>query len=135
MNNDISIRNWMSACPYVNPSNVSRTGKLEYGIYPDASNTKWRENVLGEVIPAEVQEVNFIFTAKRYYNGARAEYRFFTDIVSWINEQNKRGNFPTIQEGIVKSVVPELSQYVSEPNREEERCEIHIRVSYKPYNT
>lgn len=134
-NNDISVREWMAQCPYVKSQTVAKNGKLEYGIYPGATNTIWRENVLGEKIPSEVQEVEFIFTAKRYYNGANADYSFFSNIVKWIDAQNKLLNFPTINEGIVKSVVPELNQYVSEPNRNEERCQIQIKVTYKPYNS
>lgn len=134
MNNDISVREWMANCPYVSASTVGRNGRLEYGIYPGASNLSYHENVLGERVLNEVQEMSFIFTAKRYYNGANADYSFFSNIVKWIDAQNKAMNFPTINEGTVKSVVPDLNQYVSEPNRGEERCQIQITIGYKAYN-
>lgn len=136
MNNDIHIRNWMANCPYVESSTVSQNGKLEYGIYPSSDELRYHENVLGEKIPNEEQEMDFIFTAKRYYTGADADdYTFFSDIVKWINQQNAKGNFPTINEGNVKSVVPSINQYVSEPNRKEERCQIQIQVIYKLYHS
>ena len=133
-NNDIYVRDWMAKCKYVNPQVVGKNGGLEYGIYPGSMNTIYRENVLGERVPAETQEMIFIFTAKRVY-ALQSDYGFFTNIVKWIDTQNKLLNFPQINEGVVKSIVPEMTQYVSEPNRGEERCQINITIYYKPYNT
>ena len=133
INNDIHVRDWMANCPSVQSSTVSKNGRLEYGIYPNPMTLRFHENVLGEMIPDEIQQMNFIFTAKRYYSGNNASYSFFTDIVKWINTQSQNGNFPQINEGIVKSVVPDLNQYVSEPNRGEERCQIQIKITYKTY--
>ena len=132
-NSDIYVREWMSQCPYLQERAVSANGRLEYGIYPGSANVRYRENVLGDRIPDEVQEMSFIFTAKRTYSRS-ADYGFFTNIVRWIDEQNRRLNFPRINEGIPKSVIPELNQYVSEPNRGEERCQIQITISYKAYS-
>lgn len=132
-NNDMLVRRWMTQCEFVSSLVVSKDGKLEYGIYPSSDSPRWRMNVLGEMMPDEIQEKSFIFTAKRYYT-KKADYAFFTNIVKWISEQNRNGNFPIINEGIVQSVVPDLTQYVSEPNRGEERCEIRIAIQYKPYN-
>ena len=132
-NNDIYVRQWMAQCPYVMASTVGVDGKLEYGIYPGSANLRYRENVLGERVLADVQEMSFVFTAKRMYK-TRAEYSFFTNLVKWIDTQNKLMNFPTINEGIVKHVVPALNQYVSEPGRGEERCQIQITLTYKAFN-
>ena len=133
-NNDIYVRQWMAQCPYLQNSTVGANGKLEYGIYPGSANLSYRENVLGERILTEVQEMSFIFTSKRIY-ARSADYAFFTNIVKWIDAQNKFMNFPTINEGRVISVVPDLNQYVSEPNRNEERCQIQISITYKAYNS
>ena len=132
-NNDMLVRKWMSQCEYLSSFTVSKDGKLEYGIYPSTDSPRWKMNVLGEMMPDVIQEKGFVFTAKRYYT-KKADYAFFTNIVKWISEQNRRGNFPRINDGIVESVVPDLTQYVSEPNRGEERCEIRITLQYKPYN-
>lgn len=129
-NNDIYVRQWMAQCPYLTASVVGRNGSLEYGIYPGAETQRYRENVLGERILDVQQEMSFIFTAKRTYSG-NADYSFFSNIVKWINAQNKALNFPTINGGVVTSVVPEMNQYVSEPNRNEERCQIQITIGYK----
>ena len=133
INNDIHMRNWMANCPSVMASTVAKDGRLEYGIYPSPMNLRFHENVLGEMIPDDIQQMNFMFTAKRYYNGTNANYSFFTDIVKWINQQSRDGNFPQINEGLVKSVVPDLNLYVSEPNRKEERCQIQIKVTYRTF--
>ena len=132
-NNDMLVRKWMSQCEYLSAFNVAKDGRLEHGIYPSTDSPRWRMNVLGEMMPDVIQEKSFIFTAKRYYT-KQADYAFFTNIVKWISEQNRKGNFPRINDGIVESVVPDLTQYVSEPNRGEERCEIRITIQYKPYN-
>ena len=132
-NNDIYVRKWMSQCEYVSAFTVAKDGKLEYGIYPSANSPRYRENVLGEMVLEEIQEMSFVITAKRTYT-RQADYAFFTNIVKWINEQSRKGNVPRINEGIVKSVVPDLTQYVSEPNRNEERCDIRITLTYKPFN-
>lgn len=133
-NNDIYVRAWMAECPFLQADTVGENGKLEYGIYPGAANLSYRENVLGERLLSEVQEIDFIFTAKRIY-ARNADYGFFTNIVKWIDQQNRLMHFPTINEGVVKSVIPDLNQYVSEPNRHEERCQIQITVFYKAYKS
>ena len=104
------------------------------GSSPASANFRYHENVLGERVLDEVQEISFILTAKRTYSGSNADYNFFTNIVKWIDSQNKVLNFPSINEGVVKSVVPELNQYVSEPQRGEERCQIQITITYKAFN-
>lgn len=134
MNNDISVREWMKACPYVQAKNVQRNGSLEYGIFPSRTNYPYRENVLGERIKQERQVLMFIFTAKRMYNSTNADYSFTSNVIRWINEQNDAMNFPSINEGIVKAVAPEVNQYVSEPNRKEERCQIQISLYYQSLN-
>ena len=130
MNSDISVRKWMGNCPYVKTAGRN----LECGIFPASANFRYHENVLGERVLDEVQEISFILTAKRTYSGSNADYNFFTNIVKWIDSQNKVLNFPSINEGVVKSVVPELNQYVSEPQRGEERCQIQITITYKAFN-
>lgn len=135
MNNDILIRDWAARCPYLTSSVVSRNGKLEYGIYPSPVNIRYHENVLGENVPDDIQVTDFILTAKRTYTSQNtSSYVFYQSIIEWINTQNMQRRFPKINEGIVTSVIPTLTQYVSEPNRHEERCQIQIQVTYKRFS-
>ena len=135
MNNDIHVRDWMKNCPYLQNSTVAKDGRLEYGIYPSPVTTSYHENVLGEMVADEIQEMSFVFTAKREYKTDRASlYAFYQNVFNWVEDQNRIGNFPKINEGRVRSVVPQLSQYVSEPNNGNERSELQIRVTYKRNN-
>lgn len=135
MNNDIHVRDWMKACPFVQGETVSEDGRLEYGIYPSPITTRYHENVLGEMVADELQEMSFVFTAKRAYRDDMASrYAFYQNVFNWVEQQNKIGNFPKINEGIVRSVTPQMSQYVSEPNNGNERSELQIQVTYKRNN-
>jgi len=105
---------------------------LEYGIYPSPIQPIYRENVLGELVPDEIQESMFILTAKmQYIDGEVNRYSFYQGVIDWIDEQNRLKHFPILNEGIVRSVNARFSQYVSEPNRAEERSEIQIRFTYR----
>lgn len=134
MNNDILIRDWMKNCPYLTGEVVAQDGKLEYGIYPSPVTIRYHENVLGEHVPNEIQVIDFILTARRMYTTAQTDgYAFYDGIIRWITEQNDRGNFPPLNEGFAKSVIPTLTQYVSEPNKKMERCQIQIEITYKRF--
>ena len=137
MNNDIYVRDWMKQCPYVQDEYARRNGTkmLEYGIYPSVVQPSYHENVLGELVADEIQEARFILTAKMSYKDGEAKrYSFYQNVIDWIEEQNKLHNFPKLNEGRVRSVNARVSQYVSEPNRTEERNEIQIRFTYKRNN-
>lgn len=134
MNNDIYVRDWMAQCPYVQDSFIRRNGgkMLEYGIYPSPVQPNYHENVLGELVADDIQEARFILTAKmQYIDGNAQRYSFFQNVIQWIEEQNKLMKFPRLNEGRVRSVNARIAQYVSEPNRAEERNEIQINFTYK----
>lgn len=133
MNNDIYVRDWMKNCPYVQDKFARNNGvkSLEYGIYPSPVQMSYHENVLGELVADDTQEAMFILTAKMQYLDSNAQrYSFYQNVIDWIEEQNRKGYFPKLNEGRVKSVNARVSQYVSEPNRSEERNEIQIRFTY-----
>lgn len=137
MNNDIYVRDWMAECPHVQITTQHTNGIriLEYGIYPSVVQPRYHENVLGELVANEKQDARFIFTAKMQYTDKRADrYSFYQNIIDWIEEQNKLKHFPRLNEGIVTYCDARISQYVSEPNRTEERNEIQIRFTYKRFN-
>ena len=138
MNNDIYIRDWMSQCPYMQDSYARRNGVklLEYGIYPSAVQPRYHENVLGELVINEIQEARFVLTAKMQYKDGNAQrFSFYQNVIDWIEEQNRDANFPKLNEGIVRTASARFAQYVSEPNRAEERNEIQIRFTYKRFST
>ena len=137
MNNDIYVRDWIANCPSMQNDFARQKGVagLEYGIYPSMVRSRYHENVLGELIADEIQEAMFILTAKMRYKDTNAtRYSFYQDVIDWIEEQNKNANFPRLNEGIVRSVNARLAQYVSEPNKQEERSEVQIRFTYKRFN-
>ena len=137
MNNDIYVRDWMKGCPYVQDNFARKNGvkMLEYGIYPSSVQPRYHENVLGELVVDEIQEASFILTAKMQYKDGNANrYSFNENVINWIDEQNRIRNFPKLNEGVVKSVKSRVFQYVSEPNRAEERNEIQIQFTYKRNN-
>ena len=137
MNNDIYVRDWMAQCPNMQESFAQRRGvkMLEYGIYPSVVQPSYHENVLGELVADDIQEARFILTAKMQYKDKDAKrYSFYQDVIDWIEEQNRKTNFPRLNEGIVKYVSARIAQYVSEPNRAEERNEIQINFKYKRFS-
>ena len=138
MNNDIYVRDWIKQCPCMQDYFARKNGvkMLEYGIYPSIVQPSYHENVLGELVADEIQEARFILTAKmQYKDGDTQRFNFYENVIDWIEEQNKLRKFPRLNEGTVRSVNARVSQYVSEPNRAEERNEIQIRFTYKRYNT
>ena len=135
MNNDIIVRNWVSQCPYVQDSYAVRHGvkKLEYGIYPGEVRTTYRENVLGEMVLDEIQNVVFVLTAEiQYVDGNAERYNFYQNILDWVEEQNRIHNVPNLNNGRVRyATCASPMQYVSEPNNNMERAEIQIRFTIK----
>lgn len=134
VNDDIHVRNWMAECPYVQDKYARKNGVklLEYGIYPSPTTPYYRENVLGELIQDELQDAAFMLTAKmQYLDGNAQRYSFYQNVIDWIAEQNSKHNFPHLNDGVVKAVGAQRSQYVSEPNNNMERNEIQIRFTYR----
>ena len=69
LNNVEQLRNWFRTCPAILDSNRFRIDYLdkdptEYAIYAVPSTMTYRENVLGEEVPADIQTLNFIFASK-----------------------------------------------------------------------
>ena len=56
---------------------------------------------------------------------------FYEEIVSWIIKQNFRGDFPVMDGGIVKSIMPTLTAFISEAGPDSAKYQIQIKVTYK----
>lgn len=134
------LREWFRGCPAILQSNRFRVDylsdkPLEYSLFSVPSNIVYKENVLGEMIPADVQIMNFVFAMKTPY-GAEVKQNmlnlsFFQEVNAWIMEQNAQRNLPVINEGVVRSIVPTLTAHPSEAGSDCAIYQIQIRVTYK----
>ncbi len=134
------LRLWFRSCPALLPGNRFRVDYLaesptEYALYAVPSQIQFHENVLGEEIPNQIQSVNYIFASKESY-GADVEQNlanlgFYDEIVAWIMQQNAARNFPEMNEGQVKSIVPTLTAYPIEIGSGAARYQIQLRITYK----
>lgn len=140
LNNTEQLRKWFRKCPVLQPENRFRVNYLddeatEYAIYSTPSTILYRENVLGEEVPRDIQTLNFIFASKEAY-GADVEQNleslgFYQAVTDWILEKNAARDFPEINEGEVKSIVPTLTPYVVNADADVARYQIQIKMVYK----
>lgn len=140
LNNTDQIRKWFRKCPALSENNRFRVDYLsesptEYAIYASPSTIVYRENVLGEEVPADIQTLNFIFASKESYGADvqtnLANMGFYDDVVLWVLEQNALRNFPTINGGRVKSIVPTLTAFPAEIGNDTAKYQIQLRMTYK----
>lgn len=140
VNNAERLRDWFRTCPVLSRS--SRFGvdylaenPTEYAIYSVPSALAYHENVLGEEVLNDVQTINFIFASKESFGADvvqnLANLGFFEDVTAWILEQNAARNFPQINEGRVRSIVPTLTAYPAETGSDAAKYQIQIRVTYR----
>ena len=140
LNNIDQLRKWFRGCPALSSANrfrVDYLGKspVEYALYSSPSTIAYRENVLGETVPAEVQTLNFIFASKESYGPDveknLANMGFYDDVCSWIQQQNMVQNFPQISGGRVISIVPTLTAFPIEAGSDSARYQIQMRMVYR----
>ena len=134
------LRTWFRSCPALSAGNRFRVDYLaenptEYALYAVPSQINYWQNVLGEEIPSDIQTFNVIFASKESY-GADVEQNlanlgFYDEVVGWIITQNAQRNFPTINEGTVKSIVPTLTAYPIEVGSDTARYQIQLRITYR----
>ena len=140
LSNAEHLRNWFRTCPALAEGNRFRIDYLaenptEYAIYAVPSQINYRENVLGEEVPLPVQTINYIFASKESY-GADVEQNlanlgFYDEVVAWIIEQNTLRNFPELDEGRVKSIVPTLTAYPAQIGSDAAKYQIQLRMTYR----
>lgn len=140
LSNAEHLRNWFRTCPALAEGNRFRVDYLaenptEYALYAVPSQINYRENVLGEEVPLPVQTINYIFASKESY-GADVEQNlanlgFYDEVVAWILVQNMQRNFPAINEGRVKSIVPTLTAYPIEIGSDAARYQIQLKITYR----
>lgn len=135
-----SLRLWLRTCPTI--SNVERfnvdfmgQNPTEYAIYSTPSAINYKRDILGNVYPSSVQELNYIFASIFAYSRDILQnlqnLGFFADIIEWIYAQNAAKNFPEIEEGTVLSIMPTLSPYVFDADSDSGRYQIQLKISYR----
>lgn len=144
MSNEVTniehLRNWLRDCPALSKKNRFRVDYLaesptEYALYSVPTTIAYRENVLGEEVPREIQTLDFIFASKEQYGSDvrqnAANLGFYDSVIGWITKQNSSRNFPEINEGQVKSIVPTLTQYVADADSDSAKYQIQIKMTYR----
>lgn len=140
LNNTEQLRAWFRSCPAILQSNRFRVDYLaesptEYAIYAVPTTINYRENVLGEEIPADIQTLNFIFASKESYGADvqqnLANLGFYDAVVAWVIEQNVIRNFPQISGGKVKSIVPTLTAYLAQAGSDAAKYQIQLKLTYR----
>lgn len=144
MSNEVTniehLRNWLRDCPALSKKNRFRVDYLaesptEYALYSVPTTIAYRENVLGEEVPREIQTLDFIFASKEQYGSDARQNAtnlgFYDSVIGWIIEQNSSRNFPEINEGQIKSIVPTLTQYVADADSDSAKYQIQIKVTYR----
>lgn len=140
MNTTENLRFWMRECPEISNEktfNVDFMGQdpTEYAIYSTPSSINYKRDILGNVYPDPIQEVNYIFASLFSYSMDILQnlqnLGFFSGIINWIYEQNAKKNFPEIEEGTVISIMPTLSPYVFDADSDSARYQIQLKIRYR----
>ena len=139
--NDLkNLRLWLRECPFLpkkNPLRVDFIGdeEEEYSIQQSPSAIQYRENVLGEMVPLERQNLNFSLRFRLPFgqdvNQNIANSGFCQAVCAWIQEKNVKREFPKISEGLVIGLVPSLSPYVAEAGPDSAIYQIQMQITYK----
>lgn len=134
------LRTWFRDCPALAEGSRFRVDYLaenptEYALYAVPSQIKYRENILGEEVPEDIQTINYIFASKESYGPDieqnLANLGFYDAVVLWILSQNEQRNFPTINEGRVRSIVPTLTAYPIQVGSNAAKYQIQLKITYR----
>lgn len=140
LNNTEQLWNWFRACPILQSGSRFRVDYLsenatEYAIFASPSTISYRENVLGEFVPNDIQTLNFIFASKESYGADVSQnlvnMGFYSAVVAWVEEQNATRNFPTISGGKVLSIIPTLTAYPAEVGSDTAKYQIQLKLTYR----
>lgn len=134
------LRTWFRGCPALAEGSRFRVDYLaenptEYALYAVPSQIKYRENILGEEVPEDIQTINYIFASKESYGPDveqnLANLGFYDEVVLWILSQNEQRNFPKINEGRVRSIVPTLTAYPIQVGSNAAKYQIQLKITYR----
>lgn len=140
VNNIENLRTWFRTCPSITSKNrfgVNHIAEkaVEYAIYSVPSTLQYHENVLGERVLNDIQTENYIFASKENY-GADIEQNikvlgWYQEVIAWIIQQNNAKNYPAIENGVVRSILPTLSAYPAEVGSSIAKYQIQLAVNYR----
>lgn len=139
VNNTASMRTWLRGCPEIERARLFGADYLadeeSYSLDAVPTALKYRENILGEMLPRATQEQNFVFASRDPYS---AEFQqnlenlaFFQRVAAWIIAQNNERSFPEWEGGEVTAIVPTLSAYPIAMGSAYARYQIQIKVTYR----
>ena len=140
VNNAENLRTWLRTCPTVAATNrfgadYMGENAVEYGVFSVPSSYKFTENILGEQYPSFRQEQNFVFASKNPYGSDSTQnlenLAFWQDIVKWIWQQNRSGNFPAWDDGKVVAIMPTITGAMISAGSNVARYQIQLRVTYE----
>lgn len=135
-----NLRQWFRTCPTIASRNrfgVDYLGEssTEYSIYVVPSTFIWKTNVLGETILADLQTVNYIFSARLPFGSDvtqnTANLGFCADVEAWVREQSNARIFPEINEGTVKRINPTLTPYPVDMDEATAIYQIRLEMTYR----
>ena len=135
-----ALWSWIRQCPQLRQGVKVGVDYLadeatEYAIYAIPSTIRTRENVLGEIVPADRQTLSFYFASKEPY-GADARQTmqnqsFYESVCAWIWDQNRKRSFPAIPGGDVVAVVPTLTTLIADAGSDVAKYQIQIQLTYR----
>lgn len=134
------LREWFRDCPALQADSRFNVDFLagnptEYALYQVPSTLQYRENVLGERMLRDVQTIDFIFASMESYSSDVVENmvnaQFYEAVLQWILQQNKSRNYPEINGGEVRSIVPTLTAYPADIGSDAAKYQIQLEISYR----
>jgi len=136
-----AIRQWFRTCPLLSGKRVGANyigeKPTQFAVIASPSSIITRENVLGEEVPAELQQLNYSFAATDNYGADIAVnasvQKLYDDIVQWILEQNAAKIFPVISLGKVRSITPTLTAYPSQVGADTAVYRIQLKIIYRRF--
>lgn len=136
-----AMRQWFRTCPLLSNSRVgvNYIGEkpTSFAVIASPSSILTHENVLGEDVPNELQQLNFTFAATDSYGADIAVnasvQKLYDDIVQWILDQNAAKNLPEIDLGKVRSITPTLTAYPSQVGADTAVYRIQLKLIYRRY--
>lgn len=140
VNNIASLREWFRECPFLSSDRRFRVDfisedPIEYSLMESPTTIAYHENVLGEMVPDDIQSLNYIFMVRENYGSDVlqniANSGFYQDVIGWIMQQNQKRNFPRIHEGDVRALYPTLTMAITEAGVESAIYQLQMRIMYK----
>lgn len=134
------LRSWLRECPAIQKSKRFRVDFLsdnptEYALFAVPSTLKYHENILGDYVLNDDQEVDYIFASREIY-GADVRQNlenaaFYSELNMWIIEQNNLRNFPEIADGKVYAITPTLTAFPVQVGSSAAKYQIQIKMKYR----